>query len=234
MDTQHEVELNFFYLHWRDAQKLVEWADENRESKLRSLYARHAILSCVFAVEAMTNKLVSDFYLNPTGLKSFQKLPLRDRLFALPLVCGIGQPVGRTLDQSKEPFQSFSELVDIRNWLVHPKGGTFIGARTVYGSIRLANTAEDVPIIETEFGSHWPHTKIPVNPFELTELHAHQVLDITRSLISEIKSLFDGILTEEWFDEITFRSRDGKYEMKTTIQSLWVGYTPEKSKTVFR
>jgi hypothetical protein len=226
MELQQEVELNFFYLHLRDAQKLAEWA-ENEKTKLRSLHARHAILSCVFAVEAMTNKIYADFYLLPTGRKSVDKLSIREKVFAAPLVCGLGQPTGRTFDQSKEPFQSFSELVDIRNWLVHPKTGNYTAARRFFGSIYIADTGEDVPFVETDFGPVWPHTRIPVNPFELTGVHARQALECTRQLIEEMKRLFGNLLTEKWFDEIEIRTKDGTYKKTITVQSLWGGYTPD-------
>jgi hypothetical protein len=226
MDMPQEVELNFFYLHWRDAHKLAEWAEQEK-TKLRSLYARHTILSCVFAVEAMTNKIYSDFYLLPTGRKSVDKLSIREKVFAAPLVCGLDKPIGRTFDQSKEPYQSFSELVDIRNWLVHPKGGTYLPARRFFGGIYIADTGEEVPWLETAFGPIWPHTRIPVNPFELTGAHARQALDCTRDLIEDMKRLFANLLTDKWFDEIGIRTEDGTYKEIITVQSLWGGYTPD-------
>jgi hypothetical protein len=227
--TKHQLELSFVYLHTRDAQKFVQLA-EAEQSKLRSFYARHAILSCVFAVEALSNKIASEFYLLPSGYDSFEKLGLRQKVFALPLVCGKGQPIGRTLDQSKEPFQSFCELVAIRNWMVHPKTTTYVEASTLPGTIMDHETGDQFPWIETDFGGTWPQTGIPLNPFELTGKHARKALDITEKLISELLTLFDGLVTEAWLDEIILQSKDGKERRRVSIKGLWGGYTPDKRK----
>jgi len=229
MDNQHEVELNFFYLHYNDAGHFVEQAKEEK-SKLRSFYARHAILSFVFSIEAMINKIINDFYILPTGRDSFQKLSLKERVFAAPLVCGRDKPIGKTLDQSKEPFQSFSELVDIRNWFVHPRRGNFIDARREFGDI-TTTSGENVPWVETDFSKVWPHTRIPVNPFELEWKHANQALKIIDGLITEMKGLFNGLLTQKWFDEITMRTKDGTNQINITTHSLWGGYTPKRRDT---
>lgn len=215
MTPPHEVELNFFYLHWKDAQKLVQWSEE-ANGKLRSLYARHAILSCVFAVEALTNKILNDFYILPNGSKYYERLHIREKVFSLPFVCGKEHPVGHTFDVSKEPFQSFSELVYIRNWLVHPQNGRFVPANRVDGLIYIAGTDEELPWIETDFGHAWPHTQIPVNPFELTGEHARKAFSLTENFINELRSIFNETVTDRWLDEIVIRSKDGN--LKSTSQ----------------
>ena len=57
-EPTHEVEINFFYLHFRDAETFLEFASEEK-SPLISFYARHTILSSVFAAEALINRLIS-------------------------------------------------------------------------------------------------------------------------------------------------------------------------------
>jgi hypothetical protein len=41
--AMHEVELNFYYLHYNDCKKFVKLA-KNEQTKLKSIYVRHAIL----------------------------------------------------------------------------------------------------------------------------------------------------------------------------------------------
>lgn len=57
----HEVELNLFYLHIRDAEKAQEYAAQE-QSKLKSFFARQSILSTMFAFEALINKVYADFH----------------------------------------------------------------------------------------------------------------------------------------------------------------------------
>ena len=228
MNTQHQVELNFVYLHKKDAEKFVLLAEEEK-SKLQSFYARHAILSSVFAIEALVNKILNDFYILPNGYKSYERLGIREKLFKLPLVCGKDKPIGKTFDQSKKPFQSFSELVDIRNWMVHPKNGRFVEAHKNPETITIIDTGEEVTWIETDNGSAWSITKIPLNPFELNGEHARIAYNILKGIISELFLLFDGIISEKWMDEIIICDKEGNQKEIITIDSLWGGYTPNKT-----
>jgi phosphotransferase system HPr-like phosphotransfer protein len=224
--SEQQVELSFVYLHARDASKFVTLAEEE-QSKLKSLYARHAILSCVFAIEALANKIANEFYILPSGYDTFEKLGLRQKVFILPLVCGKDRPIGHTFDQSKEPFQSFCELVNIRNWLVHPKTKNYVDASKLPGRVVDSETGDEYPWISTDFSGTWPQTNIPLNPFELTGAHARNALNITDKLISELLNLFDGLVTEKWLDEVILKSKDGKEQTKISIKSIWGGYTPE-------
>jgi len=225
-DPTHEVELNFFYLHYHDAKKLAEWAD-NEQSKLRSLYARHAILSMVFASEALVNRVLADFYPPVAGFESIEKLSTRDKWYVAPLVCGKETPSGQTFDPSTEPFQSFSELIKIRNWLAHPKCGQFIDAAADGSTITVMKTGKEVPWVDTLKGGIWPHTQIPMNPFELTGDHARKAIEVLDNMVKNLQDFLSEAITEEWLWEIELQARDTGQRMRITVDSLWGGYTPE-------
>ncbi|NIQ12848.1 MAG: hypothetical protein GTO02_00085, partial [Candidatus Dadabacteria bacterium] len=56
------VELNFFYMHYNDAKKFAEWSSEKRDGDVNpSIYVRHAIISVVFASEALINRVLVEF-----------------------------------------------------------------------------------------------------------------------------------------------------------------------------
>ena len=228
----HEVEVNFFYLHYHDAQKLTEWA-EAEGTKLRSLYARHALLAVVFATEALANRLLNQLPLSKVAAVGIERLGIREKWSLIPFLL-TGRPEAREwFDASKEPFQSFAELVQIRNWLAHPKSGEYVAAIydgrstiSVFDEDFDPETERVVPWIETLKGGHWKQTRIPLNPFEWTAQHARVATKVLDSIVEELKEVLGGILTDEWLWEIDLKSKaDGKVS-RITIDSLWGGYTP--------
>lgn len=225
----HEVELNFFYMYYNDAKKLVELAKKER-SKLKSFYARHAILSVVFASEAIINRVLDEFFLPVSGKDLLERLSPREKWYVAPLMCGKENPAGKTYDTSKEPFQSFSELVKIRNWLVHPKADEFVDASTNDGStITIIKTEQEIPWVDTIKGRIWPHMRIPVNPFELTAKHAQKALEVLDAMIKELKDLLKDIITDDWLWEIDIRAKQSGQLNRITVTSLWGGYTPKST-----
>ena len=224
-----EVELNLFYLHYRDAQKFHELATEDK-TKLKSFYARHSILAIIFAFEALINKIYSEYYTPDQELSIIEKLSTREKWLLAPLVCAIENPTRTrqigTFGKSREPFQSFSELLTIRNWLVHPKTGYFIPAIKTPWTISILESDKEVPWIETRKGTLWPQTRIPKNPFEITEKHSQTALDCFQNMFDELVRLFDGVFTQDWVWEIKLKQPNGNVET-ISIDSLWSGYTPE-------
>jgi len=221
----HNIELNFYYMHYNDAKELIELTKKEK-SKLKSLYARHAILSVVFASEALINRVLTDFYIPKSGSECIDKLSTKDKWFIAPLTCAKNQKM-KTFDKSKDPFQSFIELIKIRHWFVHPKANEYVEGTTEGWEITLLETGEDVPWVETIKGKAWPQTKIPVNPFELTETHAQKALDIFEKMKEELKRLLPQKITDKWLDKINFLCKSTKQATRLTIDSLWGGYTPE-------
>jgi len=227
-NATHEVELNFYYLHYNDCKKFVEWASDEA-STLKSLYSRHAILSAVFASEALINRVLNDFYLPGEGAKSIERLNAPEKWYTAPLLCGETKASDNTFDSSKQPFQSFVELNKIRNWLVHPKMGSYIEAtKDPKSSITLMSRGIEIPWVETLKSDVWPITQIPLNPFELDESHAVTALEILDAMVNELKSLMTDTVTDDWLYEIQLKEKVTKAVEKITTQSLWGGYTPDE------
>jgi hypothetical protein len=224
----HEVELNFYYLHYNDCLKFVEWSNAEK-STLRSLYARHAILAAVFASEALINRVLNDFYLAGQGSTTVERLSISDKWYTAPLLCGESLPSSATFDSSKQPFQGFCELIKIRNWLVHPKVGSFVDARKdPNSSIGELGTDLEIPWVDTLKGGVWPITRIPLNPFELNGTHAQCALTIIEQMIVQLKQLMPGTVNDDWLLQIQVRDKGTKAAEKLTTMSLWGGYTPDE------
>lgn len=217
-------------MHYNDAKQLAEWAN-GETSKLRSVHARHAILAAVFAAEALINRVIGQLCLLGSGQKLVERLGIREKWFAAPLICGVGSPSGKTLDASAEPFQSFAELIEIRNSLVHAKTGRFVEARADGSTITIMETGMKtgvkVPWVDALEGPTWDQTRIPVNPFEWTGVHAKKALAVVDAMVHELQRCFPGVVTDGWLEEIELRVKQDSNSHTITIDSLWGGYSPK-------
>ena len=230
MDSTHEVELNFFYLHYNDAKKLLERAKEAEQehSPLCSLHARHSIISTVFASEALINRVIFEFAVEKDIFESLEKLSIQDKWFISSLLCRDKDWDVVTFDKGNEPFQSFNELIKIRNWLLHPKVEVYIAATCDHSStVGIEGKEESYPWMETLKSNVWPQTKFPKNPFELSSYHAQTALSILDAMISKLKSFLRGKLYDGWLEEISIRDKNGLHFFKAPIQTLWEGYRPK-------
>lgn len=221
----HEVEFSFFYMHYKDALKFHELAKQEK-SKLKSFFVRHSIISIVFTFEALINRVLFEFCLFKSNIESFDKLSLPEKWLTVPLVCGKDKPIGKTFDTSCEPFQSFFELVKIRNWFVHPKPTNFIPAEKTPWTIHIEDLNKEVPWVETKKGDFWPHTRIPKNPFDLNENHSKKAINNFEAMKKKLLILFNGIFDEEWLWTIKLKDKVGNEIEEITIDSLWGGFTP--------
>lgn len=222
-----EIEFNFFYMHYRDAKKMHELSNAE-ESKLKSLYVRHSIISSVFACEALINRIYDDFYLPDSGKKIIEKTNLFDKWFCAPIVCGINKPPGMLFEINEEPFQSFKELIKIRNWLLHPKPGLYFPAFASGYILVDEDKNEVIPWVDVLKGERWPQTQIPVNPFELSSSDSAKILEIVDELITKLLSVFEEVIDEKWLNSIGFIDKRMKEKQTLTIDSLWGGYTPDE------
>ena len=69
------------------------------------------------------------------------------------------------------------ELIQIRNWLAHPKVETFFkGELDAKSIISVEASDEEYPWLEMLKGERWPQTGIPKNPFEIDYTHAETAL----------------------------------------------------------
>lgn len=221
----HRVSLNFYYLHYNDACKLRD-AAQVETSKLRSMYARHSILAVIFAAEALVNQLLDDFSALPSGDRYIERLGIREKWFTGPLVCSAAEHPSRTFDPARNPFQSFSELVDIRNWLVHPKSGHYVDATADGSTITIMKTGEEVPWVDTHPGGVWQQTRLPRNPFELHHDHATTAIGILDAMVEELKLLLPDKVTTAWLEQVVLKENASGREQAITTHSLWGGYTP--------
>ena len=224
----HEAELNLFYMHHRDAETLTRWADEE-ESKLRSLYARHAILSVVFAAEALINRVLISF-LGPEALPhALEKLNIQEKWTIAPVLIKAEPGAHIWFDAGKPPFQGFVELIKLRNWFVHPKPDEFIDAiHDGKSTISREVTDEGLPWIETLKGEVWPLTRIPKNPFELTATHAQKALSLLDAMIKELRDVLGGKLTKDWLWEFNLRSKIDGSSKSISLDALFGGYMPNE------
>ena len=220
--------MNLFYLHFNDAKTFCEMAHEKHIGS-SGFYERHVILSTVFSSEALIYRVVSTFSSIP--FESLEKLSIQAKWLIAPLVCMSANKVSspQTFDTSMEPYQSFQELVRIRNWFAHPKVDQFVPAIRRNWTITIIEerTRKEVPWIETLRGRCWPQTKIPLSPFELNETHAQKAIEVLKEMMDQLFEFFDGIFEEEWFWEFDLKHSHGETE-RLSIDSLWGGYTPEQ------
>jgi hypothetical protein len=128
-------------------------------------------------------------------------------------------------DRGSEPFQSFKELVQIRNWLAHPKVDTFLDAELDASStISVGTTGEDYPWLEMLKGKVWSQTKMPRNPFELRHIHAEAAVRILEEMIEALKSKLHGQLHDGWLDLITVKDSNGLHQYRASVYTIWGGY----------
>ena len=219
-----KVEINLFYMHFKDASKFLELA-KHEDTPLKSFYARHSILSSVFACEAMINRVYNNYYIGEADLQKIERFSIEEKWLLSPRLCKTEHFNGLAFRKGEEPFQSLKEIIKIRNWFVHPKADEFVEA-VVDGTISYGDLL-NIPYVRTIKGkSVWPQTKIPINPFEIDEKHAENVLKNIEQMIDILLKIFESIIDRRWLLEFTF-----KIENENTIENfhtdwLWGGYTP--------
>jgi len=223
--TTDQVELNFVYLFRNDAKALTLMASKE-SSKLKSLFARHSIIASIFAAEALINRVFDDFYIPGAYEKLERKIGLREKWILAPLTCRLNGNV--TFDQSCVPFQWFNELIEIRNWFVHPKVDQFVPAQLERNSIITLENGNEIPWVTVLKGDVWANTRIPKNPFELTAEHSEKAISIIDSMIKELQKFMPDQITDDWIKKVEFKSGDQTKNFELTIDSLWGGYTPER------
>jgi hypothetical protein len=233
-ETTHRAELSLFYLHSEDAKHFARLA--RCEARYENFHARHSILSVVFAAEALINKVLFRFSGLPEPvLENVERMSLEDKWVLAPAICGAS---GRAFDKSREPFQSFQELIRWRNELVHPKPRLFLDAFYREGEeitvIKMDGDAphEQIPFVEIlgDNSKLLPQTGIPLNPFQTVADDAEKALKLLMALEKELIALIGGSLTEKAIREVELRSvGDGKVTM-ISIESLFGGYSATKVK----
>jgi hypothetical protein len=219
------VELNFYYLHFHDARTFAKWAKERTDEEVTpSIYARHAILSVVFASEALINRVLVEFGAGKDVAANLEKNSILEKWLLAPVVCNGGASAS-PFDRTAEPIQSFRELIQIRNWLAHPKVDNYLPANLdLNSSIAGENPGEEYPWLEMLKGDAWAQTHMPKNPFELTHEHADQALAVLERMISELNQRLGGRLSDSWLERITVKDDGGVHNYRASVYSIWGGY----------
>lgn len=228
MEQRFDVELNFFYMHYNDAKKFAKWAIDrkNDEDAHPSIHARHAIISTVFASEALINRVLNDFSRDKNFVEIFEKASTLEKWYMAPYLCSDKGTTPVPFDKGADPFQSFKELIQIRNWLAHPKVEMFLGAKSLPNStISIGHSKEEYPWLEMLKGDQWKQTKIPRNPFEIGPDHAEAGIKILDKMKDALKSKLNGLIYEGWLDEITVKDTERIHCYKAPVHTIWGGYS---------
>lgn len=219
------VELNFYYVHYNDAKTFTGWAAENRQGGVNpSIYVRHAIMSVVFASEALINRVLVEFGSDSHLGEILEKTSILDKWYLAPFVC-VGSNQATPFDRGAEPYQSFAELIQIRNWLAHPKVNFFLNATLdPKSSISDSTSGEEYPWLEMLKGERWAQTKIPKNPFEIDHTHAAAALQILDDMTQALSEKLSGRIHDGWLNLITVKDDAGLHYYKAPVLSIWGGY----------
>lgn len=212
-------------MHYNDAKQFVRWALEARDGDVNpSIYVRHSIISVVFASEALINRVLAEFATDPNVSVILEKASILDKWYLSPFLCsGREQPV--PFEKGAEPFQSFKELIQIRNWLAHPKVETYLKAEFDPKSIISVGTSnEEYPWLEMLKGDQWQQTGFPKNPFEINYTHAEVSLKILDEMIEALSVRLGGQMHEGWLDLITVKDDEGLHRYKAPVFTIWSGY----------
>lgn len=224
------IELNFFYMHFNDAKTFTAWARKYEHGKVNpSIYVRHAIISVVFASEALINRVLMEFSVDRSIAETLERSSILDKWYLAPLLCTDSASKG-LFDKGADPYQSFKELVQIRNWLAHPKVENFLDAELDRNStITIAKSRESYPWLEMLKGEVLSKTKIPANPFEMNHEHAQASIVVLESMISALRAKLSGKLNDEWLEQITIKDADGVHSYKAPVSTIWGGYGGARS-----
>lgn len=221
-----DVELNFFYMHYNDARKFADWSVEYADGETNpSIYVRHSIISVVFAAEALINRVLAEFSVDQQVSGILERNGIIEKWCMAPMVCGDRSKDVRPFDRGSEPFQSFQELIRIRNWLAHPKVDMYLEASLdTKSSVRDSESGEEYPWLEMLRGKVWAQTEIPKNPFEVRSEHANAAIRVLDQMIEALSEKLDGRVDERWLEVITVRDSDGAHSYRVPVSSIWGGY----------
>lgn len=227
MEQKFDVELNFFYMHYNDAKMFAKWAEKRQkdEDANPSIYARHSIISTVFASEALINRVLNEFAKDSNIFEILEKASTLDKWYLAPHLCCAEESAPNPFDKSAEPYQSFKELIQVRNWFAHPKVEVFLSAKSEPNStISVGQSKEEYPWLEMLKGEHWNQTKIPKNPFEFEYTHANSAIHILDAMIEALKSKLNGQVYDGWLDVITVKDKEGLHKYKAPVFTIWGGH----------
>jgi hypothetical protein len=140
------------------------------------LFAQSAILTLVFAAEALINSVIGDFA--PEEFKAkLMKLSLWKKFACVPGLCGgiVAQP----FDPEQEPFKTFLAMVATRHEWVHPKPAKVTMDQLLGEESVTADPFPELPL----------HARAP---------HADRAFHTIKALVEWLKSTMPDRITNEW------------------------------------
>ena len=163
-------------------------------------YARTAVLLFVLATEALINRVLDCFVREdlPRFVKDkTSQLPLDMKWYMAPLLCA-DETHHTTFQAGREPFQSFRELIRIRNSCVHP-------FPTKQSLTLLEATSESLSFISTTEPLEWPQTKIARDAHHMDKKSASRALRVVDHMIDLLDGYLGGRIKKEgWWMAKTF------------------------------
>jgi hypothetical protein len=208
---EYEIEVSHYEILLDDARALADKAGSGSPTPGHSnLFARHSILSTVLASEALINRVLAKFCSAPI-YEGIDRLSLTDKWLVGPILCW---QLG-TFAIGAEPFQSFAELVRIRNGLVHPKAGVYVAAK--YKGETVLVMSEDgteilseLPLITVVDSPVWPQTGIPKNPQKIMGSHARRAIGVLEKMEKKLIELSGNAITHDSIRQLSWRKKSGE------------------------
>lgn len=190
---------NPFKIHYEDANNYFETSElhkRNGHQELEARSSRLSILLYVLALEALINRILDRFCISalPNFLKDEKIYSLKSKFYLAPVLCGCKE----RFKVDREPFQSFSEFVEIRNSYVH---GKISIRKTKIVSSEKTQNGRTVHILDDKFPENlWSHTQIPKDFYIMKYEDALKAKDMAKAMIDELDRIFDGkIKKNNWY-----------------------------------
>ncbi len=189
---------NPFKFVYEDALFFQKAAENATDRNLEVRYARNAVLLFVIGMEALINRVFHYFIKDdfPAFVKEkICDLPLDMKWYMASLWCS-DDPKALTYEADKEPFQSFRELIKIRNSYVHP----FPQKWDLYVKMAQQKTVDYVdpnPL-------HWPQTKIPKDLHHFSKKSALKAKEVVDDMVNLLDGFLGGRIKRDdwWLTEI--------------------------------
>jgi hypothetical protein len=195
---------NPFRFIYEDAIFLQKAAESASNRDLEARYARNSVLLFIVGMEALINRVLDCFICKdfPTFIREkIGDLPMDIKWYMAPLWCN-DDPKVSTYEADKEPFQSFRELITIRNSYVHPRSKRM--------KLKILDAHRKIADYSDPDSLNWPQTKIPkdINHFDKkSALKAKEVVD---SMIELLDGFLGGKIKKDnwWLTETVTKTSE--------------------------
>jgi hypothetical protein len=203
--------VNRFVQCYEDAQRLQQHIARPKGKSFaltaigHETYIRAAALLYIAALEALINRVYSSF-IRPEIAECFEGKDggksLPEKWMAAPLLAGSAT----TFRRGADPWQSFVELVQVRNSLVHPKANSEEFAEVYVGE-------DEVDFDFSDKEPVYAHTRLPKNTDSWGREDLNKVKKCVDSLVQELQSLMSTQVTDRWLrDEEGWRPHADQVE----------------------